>query len=128
LKKKRTDKKSIDFTIQGTGEETRAFIHINDFTDGLILMMEKGEHLNIYNIGNDQETKISELAHLAAAQCKMKIQIQPGALQKGGTPRRCPSIDKMRQLGFNPSTSLKEGLALTIPWYLDHAKLAPERT
>ena len=33
----------IQFPIQGTGKETRAFVYIDDFVDGLMLLLEKGE-------------------------------------------------------------------------------------
>ena len=52
----------IDFKIQGTGNETRAFIFIDDFTDGLMRVINKGEHLNVYHIGTSNEIKLSELA------------------------------------------------------------------
>ena len=43
----------IPFPIQGTGRETRSFIHIDDFTAALILVLEQGQHLNIYHIGTE---------------------------------------------------------------------------
>ena len=37
--------KNIDFQIQGTGDETRAFVFIDDFTDGLYKVIDKGDWL-----------------------------------------------------------------------------------
>ena len=58
-----TDGDIIDFPIQGSGEETRSFIYIDDFIDGILTLIQKGEHLNIYNIGTMEEISIKELAN-----------------------------------------------------------------
>ena len=47
--------KNIKFPIQGTGKQTRAFCFIDDFIGGLMLVLEKGKHLGIYNIGTMEE-------------------------------------------------------------------------
>jgi nucleoside-diphosphate-sugar epimerase len=110
----------IPFPIQGTGEETRAFMYIEDFTRALICVMEQGEHLGIYHLGTEREVSISTLAHMAAAACGRTIQVVPGELLAGSTPRRCPDVGKLTALGFVPVVSLEEGLAKTAAWYLTH--------
>jgi|SRR3990167_3399035 len=107
-----------EFFIQGTGKETRAFIYIDDFIDALLLIINKGQHKETYNIGTENEITIEKLVHQMAQYFTDKqIKIIPGELQKGGTIRRVPDITKLRQLGFWPSVSLDEGLKKTIEWY-----------
>ena len=50
------------FKIIGTGDEIRSFIHIDDFVNAFRLIMKKGRHLNIYNIGTNEKIKIKDLA------------------------------------------------------------------
>ncbi len=109
---------TIDLPIQGTGEETRAFIYIDDFTDGVILSWEKGESGNIYHIGTMEEISIADLIHCMGEVLGKKIQILPGPAAKGGTQRRCPDTAKIKALGFKPKISLKEGLQKTMEWYM----------
>ena len=52
------------FNILGSGEETRSFIYIDDFIDAFDLILRKGKHLNIYNIGTSEKVKIKKLAFL----------------------------------------------------------------
>jgi UDP-glucose 4-epimerase len=107
----------IDFPIQGSGRETRAFVYIDDLIDGVLRVLEQGEHLGIYHIGNDVETSITDLA-LAVAHCfGREIRVVPGDLRPGGPLRRCPDITRMRRLGFHPRVPLAEGLAATVDWY-----------
>jgi dTDP-glucose 4,6-dehydratase/UDP-glucose 4-epimerase len=107
----------VPFPIQGSGRETRAFIYIDDFTDGLLRVIEGGAHLNVYNIGTPDEVTMADLAHRVAACFGRQIEVVPGAILPGSTLRRCPDITKIRALGFSPTTSLDAGLSATVAWY-----------
>lgn len=107
----------VPFEIQGDGSQTRAFIHIDDCAEGIMRMIEKGEHLNIYHVGNPEEVTIQELAKKIVAHFGREARIIAGAEAFGGTPRRCPDITKLRALGFEPKISLDEGLPEVIKWY-----------
>src|SRR5258708_15803152 len=71
----------VAFTIQGTGEETRAFIYIDDFIDGLLRVLEHGEHLNIYHMGTSEEVTIPHVARLVPASFSRGIEIVPTPVQ-----------------------------------------------
>src|SRR4030042_2122687 len=114
----RSDNNLITFPIQGTGDETRAFVFIDDFIDGLMLMFEKGENLNIYHIGTMSEIRISDLAVLIGKCFSKEIDLVFGVLQKGGTIRRCPDISKLKKLGYNPQITLEAGIRKTAMWYI----------
>jgi nucleoside-diphosphate-sugar epimerase len=107
----------VPFEIQGTGQETRSFIFIDDFTDGLMLVIERGEHSHIYNIGTPDEVTMIEVANLVASCYGRQIDIVPGAIRPGSTLRRCPDITKLRALGFEPTTTLQAGVPPTVAWY-----------
>jgi nucleoside-diphosphate-sugar epimerase len=118
-------KKEINFKIQGTGNETRSFIYIDDFTEGLMKVINHGKHLNVYHIGTSDEIKILELANKIANIFNREINVVPGELTQGGTLRRCPDISKLQSLGFNPKTFLDEGLKLSKDWYVLNKHLKP---
>lgn len=115
----------IRFPIQGSGEETRAFIYVDDFTDGLLRVIEHGEHLGIYHIGTDEEISIRAAATEVANWLKRDILIEPGQAAAGGTPRRCPDITRLRALGFEPAVPFREGVAKLAEWYAAHADEFP---
>ena len=98
------------FKIQGTGNEIRSFIYIEDFISAFNLILNKGKHLNIYNIGTNQRIKIKELAIKLSKIFEKKITIKKTPLSKGGTPIRVPNINKIKQLGFKYKFSLDKGL------------------
>lgn len=104
----------IELPIQGSGEETRAFVYVEDFTRGLRLVLEHGEHLGIYHVGTDEEVTIAELARRIAEFYGVRIRLAPEPGVAGGTPRRCPDIGKLRGLGYEPGWPLVKGLAETL--------------
>jgi len=113
-------KKSIDFPIQGSGLETRAFCYIDDAIDGLIMSAVKGEKGQIYHLGTEEEVSIIQLAEMIAEILGLKINIISGDLLVGGTKRRCPSISKASKIGYEPKYSLLQGLNKTVSWYVDN--------
>jgi len=113
--------------IQGDGSETRAFVHVDDAVDGLVRIAEAGEHLAIYNVGTDVETRIDALVRAIARSFDREAEVVAGPTASGGTKRRCPDIGRLLALGYRPHVSLDEGLRATVRWYDAHAQDAPAR-
>lgn len=111
----------LDFPIQGGGLETRAFIYIDDFIDGLMQVVDKGEHLQTYHIGTMNEVAIKDVARQVGNYFKKEIRIVGGEITQGSVSRRCPDNSKVCALGFCPKISLKDGIDATAAWYQAHA-------
>ena len=109
--------KFVKFPIQGTGKQTRAFVFIEDFIDGLMLVIGKGKHLHIYNIGTTEEKSIRDVAFVVGNYFGKKVKIVPGKIPEGGTLRRCPDISGLKRLGYSPKVLLKDGIRITAGWY-----------
>jgi len=118
----------IPFTIQGTGRQTRSFVFVDDFIDGVMIVLERGEHRGIYHVGTFEEVAIESVAAIVAEHFGRPIQIVPGPPADGGTNRRCPDITKMLKLGYQPRFSLREALPGVVRWYDEHSHVpADER-
>lgn len=115
-----TPERPLPFPIQGQGTETRSFNYVDDFTRGLLTVIDKGEHLNIYHIGAMDEIGVADLAKKIGMLMGTEISLVHGEGAAGNTPRRCPDIAKLRALGYEPTVSLDEGLKKTIEWYTAH--------
>lgn len=119
---KKTPEGPVPFEIQGDGSQTRAFTHIDDCVEGVWRMLQKGEHLNIYHVGNPEEVTIRDLVERIFKIFGREVQIIPGQEAAGATPRRCPDISKLRRLGFEPKIPLTKGLPEVVEWYSRHAE------
>lgn len=108
--KKFKNLKNKNFKIIGTGNEIRSFIHIDDFVNAFRIIMKKGKHLNIYNIGTNEKVKIRDLAKKLSSIFNKKIKIIKSSSHVGGTNIRIPNIKKIKKLGFKQTISLNEGL------------------
>jgi len=110
IKRIKNIKKNKRFLIQGTGNEKRSFIYIDDFISAFDKIFTKGKNLEIYNIGTTEVIKIKELAKKVGKIFNTKIRLKKINLQNGGTNTRCPDITKIKNLGFKPKFNLDQGL------------------
>lgn len=118
----------VPFPIQGDGTQTRAFVHIDDFTDGLLRVLERGAHLNVYHIGNPEEVTIAETARLVLRHFGREARLIAMPAPPGATPRRCPDIGKLAALGYTPHIPLARGLPLLAEWYAANRDRRPRKT
>jgi len=114
---KKMKKNENKFLIKGTGHETRSFIFVDDFVDAFDLVLKKGKHLSIYNIGSDKQIKISDLALKISKYLKKKIILKKTRIARGSPKHRCPNIKKIKKLGFKQKYNIEYGLKKTISWY-----------
>jgi UDP-glucose 4-epimerase len=112
-------------TIHGDGTQTRCFTFVNDTVEGTLraALDERGEGM-VFNIGNNHETVINDLATMITAMTGSSSSIQHVSYEarygKGfeDTKRRVPDIRRASEiLGFTASTSLEDGLAHTLQWW-----------
>jgi UDP-N-acetyl-D-mannosaminuronic acid dehydrogenase len=115
----------VPFEIQGDGAQTRSFIHVSDFIDGLILILERGKGREVYHIGTEEEVTIKQLVGHVFASFGRQFELTSAPMPEGGTLRRCPSIDKLKDLGFRPKRGLQEGVTELVRWYVDNVNLQP---
>ena len=121
----RTTSGPLSLPIEGTGDETRAFAYIDDVVSALAVLEARGEHLSVYHLGTDVETRIADLARLIGRCFGREVEVVPGQAKAGGTLRRCPDIRKLRALGYEPRVALADGVAETVHWYDSHADERP---
>jgi UDP-glucose 4-epimerase len=110
---------AIELPIQGDGSETRSFCYVDDGARGAFISGDKGGSGEIYHIGTEEEITIRHLVELLGRILGVEVEIVPGEIRAGGTPRRCPSIEKLGKLGYEPQVSLEEGLKKTVEWYVE---------
>ena len=103
-------------TVFGNGNQTRCFTYVEDIADGVLKVFEKGKTGEAYNIGNNQPTTILELAQIVKEITKSKSQIiklrfgKETRLKEREIEYRIPDISKMKALGWQPKTMVKEGV------------------
>ncbi|HBO11424.1 MAG TPA: NAD-dependent dehydratase [Halieaceae bacterium] len=106
-------------TLYGDGEQTRSFCYVDDLVDGLIALMDSPDAVTgPINLGNPREFSIRELAEqvLALTGSSSKLVFRP--LPEDDPRQRQPDITRAReQLGWEPTTALKNGLERTVDYF-----------
>jgi GDP-L-fucose synthase len=70
------------------------------------------------NLGSGKEISIKELVNKLLKLTKSNFDIVWETDKPNGQPRRCISIEKARkEIGFEPTIDIDEGLRKTIKWY-----------
>ncbi len=104
-------------TLYGHGSQTRSFCYVDDEVTGLLALLD-GDVVGPVNIGNPNEVTVSELAELVLELTGSSSVIEYRQLPSDDPQVRCPDIElARRKLGWEPSVSLREGLARTIAFY-----------
>ncbi len=104
-------------SIYGNGSQTRSFCYVNDLVEGMIKLMDSGQNGPI-NFGNPNELTIKELAELIIKKINPELNIKYEELPEDDPIKRKPDIDLAKQLlGWEPKTSLSEGMDLTINYF-----------
>ena len=96
--------------VDGAGHHTRDFVNIEDAVKGTTLVMEKGVSGELYNVGSGVETSIVEVAWIIHELTGAEIRHVPCEYSLFDLPRSCYDITKTKQLGYQPETTLKQGI------------------
>lgn len=112
-------------TVHGDGSQTRCFTYVDDTVEGTLraALDLRGEG-KIFNVGNDHETSIMDLATTIIAMTGSSSTVQHVSYEqrfgKGfeDTKRRIPDVQRARTLlNFDAGVSLQDGLQRTLAWW-----------
>ena len=113
--KTRNEKKLV---VWGTGEPRREFLHVDDLAAGCLLLLEKYDSPEIINIGYGEDITIRELAELICDVVDFDGELVWDKTKPDGTPRKLLDVTSIRKLGWEPTISLRNGIAQTYEWFL----------
>ena len=109
--------------ITGDGSQCRTYCYIDDFADGIDVLLEHHEKAvgTSFNIGRaDEMMSITTLAQLAREITGANVPIEFIEHQGDDVMVRSPSVAKLKALGYKPRIDLREGLTHTYLWYREH--------
>jgi len=105
------------FIVWGSGGQGRAFVHVDDVVDALILAMQSGFGQGVIQIGPDVCTTIREIAELIVRVSGKNIDIQYDHSKPEGDRGRAADFSKARSvLGWVPRISLEKGISEAYQW------------
>jgi len=106
--------------IWGTGTPYREFLHVDDFADACLFLMENYNEEEIVNVGTGKDITIRGVAELVQEVVGFTGDLQFDTSKPDGTPRKLLDVSKINKLGWTPRIPLREGLASTYQWFLEN--------
>lgn len=105
--------------IWGDGSAVRDFAYSRDVAEGTILALYHGTRGSFVNLGSGQGYTIRELVETLSSFLDFNYEFDTS--KPKGFPKRVMDISLARELiGYNPNTSLLNGLKETWDWFTDH--------
>lgn len=106
-------------SIYGDGSQTRSFCFVSDLIEGWLKLMDMPDHFaGPVNIGNPNEFTMLELAQLIIELTGSSSNLEHKPLPQDDPTQRQPDISlARRELGWEPTVQLRDGLLLTIKYF-----------
>ena len=111
-----------EILIWGTGTPRREFLHVDDLADACLFLMRAYAEPDIVNVGVGEDMTIAELATLLSDIVGFRGAIRFDTTRPDGTPRKLLDVSRLRSLGWRATIPLRQGLADTYAWYVDHLR------
>ena len=107
-------------TLWGNGTALREFMHVDDFSKAVLLVLERTLEEAVYNVGSGEEISIHELATLIQKTLGHTGEITWDHSMPDGTPKKLLDSEKFKQLGWKATIGLSDGIANTYNWFLNN--------
>ncbi|NNF34091.1 MAG: NAD-dependent epimerase/dehydratase family protein [Saprospiraceae bacterium] len=106
----------IPIPLYGDGQYQRDFTYVDDIVNGILLSLQyEKKGFEAFNLGNTTTKSVMEMIRLLEVNIGKKAMIDYQPVQKGDVPITYAEISKAQELlGYQPSTSLEEGIKLYI--------------
>jgi GDP-L-fucose synthase len=104
------NKKRDIIEVWGSGKPKREFLHVDDFANACIFLMNNYNDEEIINVGSGIDISIQELALLIGEIMGYNINLRFNAAKPDGTPRKLLDISKIKALGWYPLIDLRTGI------------------
>ena len=106
--------------VYGDGLNVRDWLYVKDHCYGILAVLEKGKVGEVYNLGGHNEKANIEIVKIILEKLSKPESLITHVADRHGHDQRY-AIDPakaMRELGWAPTTMFKDGIVLTIDWYM----------
>ena len=118
-----------EVVVWGSGQAMREFLHVDDMASASIHVLEMDADiyqantqpmLSHINVGTGVDCTIRELAETIRRVVGFEGELTFDASKPDGAPRKLMNVERLKNLGWQASISLEEGLRQTYAWFLQN--------
>jgi len=102
------------------GNMTRNFTYIDDIVSGTITTLDADLPYAVMNIGGDREEKLLRFIEVIEENVGKTAEKKMMPMQPGDVPSTVADIDRLRKMGWQPTTRIEEGIKNFVNWYREY--------
>ena len=106
--------------LWGSGSPLREFLFVDDLAEAVVYVLENKLPEHLYNVGSGKDVTINELASIVQKITGHQGKIHWDKSKPDGSPRKLMDVSKIKELGWQYSTELEDGIKKTYLWFLDN--------
>ena len=91
---------------------------VDDMAEAVVFAVENKLPEYLYNIGSGKDLSINELAEIIQKIVGYKGRVIWDTTKPDGSPRKLMDVSKMKEIGWEYSTELEDGIKKTYQWFL----------
>ena len=114
---------NADVFLWGSGTPRRDFLFVDDFAEAVVFALENNLPEHLYNIGTGKDITIKELAETIQKVIGHQGNIIWDISKPDGTQRKLMDISKMKEIGWQYSIELEDGIKKTYQWFSENIKI-----
>ena len=93
---------------------------MDDLAAAVLFLIEHYDSPEIINVGCGEDISIRELAELICDVVGFRGELKWDRSKPDGTPRKLLDISRIKNLGWEPTIALRDGIARFYEWFLDN--------
>ena len=105
-------------SVWGTGKPRREFLAVDDMADASVFVMKHYSDTGFLNVGTGEDVTIAEFAQVVSDIVGYKGKIVYDTSRPDGSPQKLLDVSKIKNLGWLPKITLREGLSKAYADYL----------
>lgn len=109
-----------EVVLWGTGTPRREFLHVDDLAAASLFLLENYDSADTINVGVGEDVTIRELAEIVADVVGYEGALVQDTAKPDGTPRKLLDVGRINDLGWKAVVPLRDGIAATYQWFLEH--------
>ena len=109
-----------EVVVWGTGNARREFLHVDDLADACVFLMDHYDEAGHINVGTGEDLRIRDAAEMLRDIIYPEARLTFDTSKPDGSPCKRLDVSRLHALGWRHTVGLREGLASTYQWFLEH--------
>jgi GDP-L-fucose synthase len=108
---------ATEVTNWGTGTPRRELLHVDDLASACLYLLEHFDGPKHVNVGTGIDHTVSEIAEMVAKAVGYSGETRWDPTKPDGAPRKLLDVSVLREAGWLPGITLRDGIEATVAWY-----------